>query len=104
MRNFFSYILLTSLLFPSVVETFHAFHDSHSHKIHIEDNLSVHDSEFHCQVSLFLIQEDDLDLFFGNPIESFISHYFKSTFKQYNKLFFNTEYSTIPNRGPPNTA
>ena len=102
MRNFFSYILLISLLFPTVVETFHAIHDSH--KIHIEDNLSVHDSEFHCQISLFIIQEDDLDLFLGYSIESFISHSFKSTFKQYKKLLLNTDYSILPNRGPPNLA
>ena len=102
MRNFFSYILLISLLFPTVVETFHAFHDSH--KIHIEDNLSVHDTEFNCQVSLFLIQEDDLDLFLGYSIESFISHSFNSTYKQYKKLLLNTDYSILPNRGPPNLA
>ena len=102
MRNFFSYILLISLLFPAVVETFHAIHDSH--KIHIEDNLSVHDSEFHCQISLFLIQEDDLDLFLGYAFESFISHSFKSTYKQYKKLFLNTDNSTLPNRGPPDSA
>ena len=102
MRNFFSYILLISLLFPAVVETFHAIHDSH--KIHIEDNPSVHDSEFHCQISLFLIQEDDLDLFINNSLESFVSHYFKSTFKQYQELILNTDYSTELNRGPPSLA
>ena len=102
MRNFFSYILLISLLFPAVVETFHAIHDSH--KIHIEDNPSVHDSEFHCQISLFLIQEDDLDLFINNSLESFVSHYFKSTFKQYQELILNTDYSIQLNRGPPSLA
>ncbi len=102
MRNFFSYILLISLLFPTVVETFHAFHDSHN--IHIEDNLSVHDNEFNCQVSLFLIQEDDLDFFLGFSFESIISHSFKSSFKQYDKLFLNTDYRILPNRGPPNLA
>jgi len=101
-RNFFSYILLISLLFPTVVETFHAIHDSH--KIHIEDNLSVHDSEFHCQISLFIIQEDDLDLFLGYAFESFTSHSLKSTYKQYKKLFLNTNNSTLPNRGPPDSA
>ena len=33
------------------------------------------------------IQEDDLDLFLGYAFESFISHSFKSTYKQYKKLF-----------------
>ena len=102
MRNFFSYILLISLLFPAVVETFHAIHDSH--KINTEDKPSVHDSEFHCQVSLFLIQDDDLDFFINNSLESFISHSFKSTFKQYKELLLNTDYSILPNRGPPNLA
>ena len=102
MRNFFSYILLISLLFPTVVETFHAIHDSH--EISIEDSLSIHDSEFHCQISLFLIQEDDLDLFINNSLESFVSHYFKSTFKQYQELILNTDYSIELNRGPPSLA
>ena len=99
MRNFFSYILLISILFPTVVETFHAIHDSH--EITIEEKLSVHNSEHNCQVSLFLLQEEDLDIFLGYPYESFISHSFKSTFKQYKKLFLNTDYSILPNRGPP---
>ena len=102
MRNFFSYILLISLLFPTVVETFHAIHDSH--EISIEDSLSIHDSEFHCQVSLFLIQDDDLDFFINNSLESFISHSFKSTFKQYKELLLNTDYSIQLNRGPPYLA
>ena len=94
MRNFFSYILLISLLFPAVVETFHAIHDSH--KIHSEDNPSVHDSEFHCQVSLFLIQEDDVDFFINNSFESFISHSFKSTFKQYKAVSYT--HLTLPTK------
>ena len=102
MRNFFSYILLIFLLFPTVVEAFHAIHDSH--EISTEENLSIHDSEFHCQLSLFLIQEDDLDFFISNSLESFISHSFKSTFKQYQELLLNTDYSIQHNRGPPYLA
>ncbi len=102
MRNFFSYILLISLLSPTVVEAFHAFHDSHD--ISIEENISIHDSETHCQISLFSNQEDDLDLFLNHSYESYISHYFKNTFNQYNELLLNTDYSILPNRGPPNLA
>ena len=101
-RNFFSYILLISLLSPTVVEAFHAIHDSHD--ISIEENISIHESEVHCKISLFSIQEDDLDFFSNHSYESYISHYFKSTFNQYNELLLNTEYSIMPNRGPPNLA
>ena len=102
MRNFFSYILLISLLSPTVVEAFHAIHDSHD--ISIEENISIHESETHCQISLFSNQEDDLDLFLNDLYESYISHNFKATFNQYNELLLNTDYGILPNRGPPNLA
>ena len=98
-RNFFSYILLLSLLSPSVVEAFHAIYDSHDFSI--EENLSIHESEFDCELSLFLIQEDDLDYLVSYSYESFISHSFKITFKQYKEILLNTDYSILPNRGPP---
>ena len=50
------------------------------------------------------IQEDDLDLFINNSLESFVFHYFKSTFKQYQELILNTDYSIELNRGPPSLA
>ena len=99
MRIFFSYILLISLLSPTVVEAFHALHDSHD--ISIEENISFHESEFHCQISLFSNQEDDFDLFLNHSYESYISHNFKSTFKQYKDLLLDTVNSIYPNRGPP---
>ena len=102
MRNFFSYILLISLLSPTVVEAFHAIHDSHD--ISIEENISIHESEVHCKISLFSIQEDDLDFFSNHSYESYISHYFKTTFNQFNELLLSTDYSILPNRGPPNLA
>lgn len=99
MRNFFSYILLISLLSPTVVESFHALHDSHDNSI--EGNISIHESETHCQIYLFSNQEEDLDLFLNHSYESYISHNFKTTFTQYNELLLNTDYSILPNRGPP---
>ena len=99
MRNFFSYILLISLLFPTVVETFHAIHDSH--EISIEDNLSIHDSEFHCQVSLFLIQDDDIDFFLNNSYESISFQKPRLHLNSYKGLKLNTDYSFILYRGPP---
>ena len=102
MRNFFSYILLISLLSPTVVEAFHAFHDSHD--ISIEENISIHESETHCHISLFSNQEDDLDLFLNHSYESYISHNFRNTFNQYNELLPNIDCSILPNRGPPNLA
>ena len=101
-RNFFSYILLISLLSPTVVEAFHALNDSHD--ISIEEKISIHESETHCQISLFSNQEDDLDLFLNDSHESYISHNFKTTFNQYNELLLSTDYSILPNRGPPNLA
>ena len=99
MRIFFSYILLISLLSPTVVEAFHALHDSHD--ISIEENISFHESEFHCQISLFSNQEDDFDLFLNHSYGLYISHNFKSTFKQYKDLLLDTVNSIYPNRGPP---
>ena len=43
-------------------------------------------------------------VFINNSLESFISHSFKSTFKQYKELLLNTDYSIQPNRGPPHLA
>ena len=102
MRNFFSYILLISLLSPTVVEAFHAIHDSHD--ISIEENISVHESEVHCKISLFSIQEDDLDFFSNHSYESYISHNLKTTCNQFNELLLNTDYSIQLNRGPPYLA
>ena len=102
MRNFFSYILLISLLSPTVVEAFHALHDSHD--ISIEENISIHESQFHCQISLFSNQEDDIDFLSNHSYESYISHKFKSTFSQYRELLLITDYSILPNRCPPNLA
>ena len=102
MRNFFSYILLISLLSPTVVESFHALHDSHD--ISIEENISIHESQFHCQISLFYNQEDEIDFISNNSYESYISHKLKSTFNHYNVLLSNADFSIQPNRGPPNLA
>jgi len=101
-RNFFSYILLISLLSPTVVEAFHAIYDSHD--ISVEENISIHESRVNCQISLFSNQEDDLDLFSNYSYELYISHNFKTTFNQYSELLLNTDYSILPNRGPPNLA
>ena len=59
MRNFFSYILLISLLFPAVVETFHAIHDSH--EIITELNTSINENKFDCQINLLSFQDDDFN-------------------------------------------
>ena len=99
MRNFFSYILLISLLFPTVVETFHAFHDSHN--IHIEDNLSVHDNEFHCQITLFSILDDDIDFFLDNWYTSISFQKPRLHLNTYKGLKLNSYYSFIHYRGPP---
>jgi hypothetical protein len=98
-RNFFSYILLISLLFPTVVETFHAVHDSH--EISIEDNLIIHDSEFHCQITLFSNLDDDIDFFLNNSYTSISSQKQRLNLNSYKGLKLNTDYSFILYRGPP---
>ena len=99
MRNLFSYILLISLLFPTVVEAFHAVHDSHD--ITIDKNLNINESKFHCQIFLFSNQEDESDFFVGYSYESYISHNFTHTFKRYTSIILDADYSVFFNRGPP---
>ncbi len=99
MRNLFSYILLISLLLPTVVESFHAFHDSHD--TIVEKRLNINKSTFHCQISLFFNQEEESDLFFSYSYESPISHNIINTIKQYESSILDSYFSIFFNRGPP---
>jgi len=98
-RNLFSYILLISILFPTVVEAFHAVHDSHD--ITIDKDLNINESKFHCKIFLFSNQEDESDFFISYSYESYISHNFTHTFKQYSSITLDIDYSIFFNRGPP---
>ena len=99
MRNFFSYVLLISLLFPTVVETFHAIYDHHD--IHTEEKLSIHNCEFHCQITLFSNLDDDIDFFLNNSYTSISSQKQRLNLNSYKGLKLNTDYSFIHYRGPP---
>ncbi len=99
MRNFFSYVLLISLLFPTVVETFHAIYDHHD--IHTEEKLSIHNCEFHCQITLFSNLDDDIDFFLNNSYTSISFQKQRLNLNSYKGLKLNTDYSFILYRGPP---
>ena len=71
MRNLFSYILLISLLSPTVVEAFHAITDSH--EIHTEENTNVNQLKVDCQINLLSNQEDDVSFFSEYSYELLIS-------------------------------
>jgi hypothetical protein len=98
-RNCFSYILLISLLFPTVVETFHAIYDHHD--IHTEEKSSIHNSEFHCQITLFSNLDDDIDFFLNNLYESISFQKPRLHLNSYKVLKLNTDYSFIHYSGPP---
>ena len=86
-------------MFPTVVETFHAIYDHHD--IHTEDNLSVHDSEFHCQITLFSNLDDDIDFFLNNSYKSISFQKPRLHLNSYKGLKLNNDFSFILYRGPP---
>ena len=102
MRNLYSFILLTSLLFPTVVEAFHVLHDSHD--TFISEGVNINDSKLKCQISLFSNQEDETGFFSQDTYESFTPHIFSYSFYKYDKLFIKTDYRSLKKRGPPNLA
>ena len=99
MRNYFSYVLLISLLFPTVVETFHAIYDHHD--IHTEEKSSIHNSEFHCQITLFSNLDDDIDFFLNNSYTSISSQKQRLNLNSYKGLKLNNDFSFILYRRPP---
>ena len=102
MRNLYSFILFISLLFPTVVESFHVLYDSHD--ISIDEGLNINESKLKCQISLFSNQEDETGFFSQDIYESYIPHIFSYSFYQYDKLFVETNYKSLKKRGPPNLA
>ena len=102
MRNLYSFILFISLLFPTVVESFHVLYDSHD--TFIAEGLNINDSKLECQISLFSNQEDETGFFSGDIYESFTPHIFSYSFYKYDKLFVKTNYKSLKKRGPPNLA
>ena len=78
MRNLYSFILFTSLLFPTVVEAFHVLYDSHD--TFISEGVNINDSKLECQISLFSNQEDENGFFSQDVYESYIPHIFSYSF------------------------
>ena len=99
MRNFFSYILLISLLLPSVAEAFHAINDSHHNSI--EENISIHESEFYCQINLFSNLDDDIYFFIDNSYTLISFQKSRLHLNSYKGLKLNTDFSFLHYRGPP---
>ena len=99
MRSLLSYFFLITLLFPSVVESVHAIHDSHD----ICDDLSTH---FHKEN-----QSCDLALYFSVDIDNSSDDFNLSQDFNYSiennsisqNLFSNSSSSDIKYRGPPIT-
>ena len=102
MRNLFSYILLISLLSPTVVEAFHAITDSH--EIHAEENTNVNQFKVDCQINLLSNQEDDVSFFSEYSYELLIFQNYFSLSLNYLGLEIDTINSTLQKRGPPNRA
>ncbi len=102
MRNIFSYILLISLLSPTVVEAFHAITDSH--EVYSEKDTNVNQFQIDCQVNLFSIEEDDNSFLSEDSCELVISQNYFSLSLNYLGLEIDTINSTLQKRGPPNRA
>ena len=99
MRNLFSYILLISLLSPTVVEAFHAITDSH--EVHSEKYTNVNQFQIDCQINLFSIEEDDNSFLSEDSFELVISQYYFSLSLNYRGLEIDTINSNLQERGPP---
>ena len=102
MRNLYSFILFVSLLFPTVVEAFHVFNDSH--ETSISEGVNFNDSKLKCQISLFSNQEDETGFFSEDIYESFTPQIFSYSFYNYDKIFVKTNYKSLKKRGQPKLA
>ena len=100
MRSLLSYFFLITLLFPSVVESVHAIHDSHD----ICDDLSIHFHEENRSCDLALYFSVDID---NNSNDFYLAQDFNYSLKESNSisqnLFSNSSSSDIKYRGPPIT-
>ena len=99
MRHLYSYLLLFSLLFPSIAESFHAFNDSHQF-INLE-SIDVRKSKFHCQIDVFSNQEDETDYFFIDVYELFIPYINVVSFIESDTAIISYNYHSTRKRGPP---
>ena len=101
-RNFFSYVLLISLLSPTAVEVFHAIHDSH--EITFEENLNLNKHVFDCQINLVSYQDDDVNFFSNYSYQLKIYQNSSSKYFKVSEINLNNISSTYFKRGPPNMS
>ena len=99
MRNLYSFILFTSLLFPTVVEAFHVLYDSHD--TFISEGVNINDSKLKCQISLFSNQEDETGFFSQDIYESFIPYINVVSFIESDTPIISYNYHSSRKRGPP---
>ena len=102
MRNIFSYILLISLLSPTVVEAFHAITDSHEH--HIDENKDVNQNLVDCQINLLSNQDDDVIFISEYSYELFISQNYFNLSLSYQGFEITNINNNLQKRGPPSKA
>ena len=101
-RNIFSYILLISLLYPTVVEAFHAITDSH--ELHLEKNTNVNQFDIDCQINLFSNTDDDVSFFSEYSYELIISQNYFNLSLSYQGFEIKTINNNLHKRGPPSKA
>ena len=102
MRNLFSYILLISLLSPTVVEAFHVITDSH--EIHSVEYTNVNQLKLDCQINLLSNQEEDVSFLSEYSYDLVIPQNYFSLSLNYQGLEINTINSNLQKRGPPSKA
>ena len=99
MRKLFSYVLLVSILSPTGVEVLHAIHDSHD--IITEQNLSINENKFECQINLLSFQDDDFNFSSNLSYELVIYQIPFTNIIEDDDLKLDDISSTFLKRGPP---
>ena len=99
MRKLFSYVLLVSILSPTGVEVLHAIHDSHD--IITEQNSSINENKFECQINLLSFQDDDFNFSSNLSYELVIYQIPFTNIIEDDDLKLDDISSTFLKRGPP---
>lgn len=99
MRKLFSYVLLVSILSPTGVEVLHAINDSH--EIITEQNTSINENKFDCQINLLSFQDDDFN-FSSNILHELVIYQIPFiNIIEADDLKLDNISSTFLKRGPP---
>ena len=99
MRKLFSYVLLVSILSPTGVEVLHAIHDSH--EVTTEQNSSINENKFDCQINLLSFQDDDFNFSSNLSYEHVIYQSPFINIIEADNLKLDNISSTFLKRGPP---